>query len=91
MYLIGEIHPNLFVKHFLKILKGFNLEKYISPYNYNSKMKKLKNNMLSNEPSKPNINKIIKDIMIENKSNKRSLCYLGNDLTDYQTYKLIFN
>ncbi len=90
IYLVGELHPRDIVKHFLKILTSLKLLDYVSPYHYNTKSNKLKNNMIADKPSNPNINKIIKDIITENKLKKKDICYIGNDLTDYQTYKLCF-
>ena len=67
----------------------FNIkENYISPYNYNLNMK---TNKLIKVPIQLNINKIISDIIIKMKSNKNNLFYIGINLTDYKSFKLIFN
>lgn len=84
IFLIGELHPKIIISYLFNIK-----ENYISPYNYNSNMKKT--NKLIKNPIQLNVNKIIRDIMIETNSNKNNLCYIGNNLTDYNSFKLIFN
>ena len=89
--LIGEYHPEQINNNFSNILNNLTLFDYISPFHYNNKAIRLKNNKLSNKSSNININKIIKDIIFRNNLTKKDTCYIGNDLTNYQTYKLCFN
>ena len=90
VFLIGELHPNQISKNFLHILKSLSLSIYISPYHYN-KSKKLKNNMFNDQSDYLNVNKIIKDLIKENKVKKSEICYLGNDLTNYNSFQLCFD
>lgn len=83
IFLIGELHPKIIISYLFNIK-----ENYISPYNYNSNME---TNKLIKIPIQLNVNKIINDIIIKIKSNKNNLCYIGNNLTDYKSFKLIFN
>ena len=50
----------------------------------------MKTNKLIKNPIQLNINKIISDITIKTKSKKNNLCYIGNNLTNYKSFKLIF-
>ena len=79
MYLVGELHPNI-VLHQIPQVKN-----YLSPYNnFNIKTKTNKN------PIKLSINKILNNILKDNKINKKELCYIGNNITNYITFQLIF-
>lgn len=81
IFLIGELHPKIIMSYLFNIK-----ENYISPYNSN-----MKTNTIIKFPIQLNINKIISDIIIKVKSNKNNLCYIGNNLTNYKSFKIIFN
>ena len=89
-FLIGELHPNQIIRYFLDIIKSLSLPNYLSPFHY-ERSKKIKNNRFNNKSDYLNVNKMIKDLLIENKINKKNVCYLGNNLTNYSSFQLCFD
>ena len=79
MYLIGELHSDIVLNQIPK------LKNYLSPYN-NFSIKKEDNK----NPSKSSINKILNTIIKDNEINKKELCYIGNNITSYYNFQLIF-
>jgi hypothetical protein len=90
IFLIGELHPNKILCNFFNIIESLSLPNYLSPFHY-EKSKKLKNNRFSDKSDYLNVNKMIKDLLNENKVNKKNVCYLGNNLTNYNSFQLSFN
>ena len=79
IYSIGELHPDIVLKQIPKLIN------YLSPYN-NFSIK----NKVNKSPTKSSINKILYTIIKDNQINKKELCYIGNNITNYINFQLIF-